>query len=52
VQTLLSFYDALILVGHSSHQPYADHLNQGLKQYGYTAWQLYRLATRYIAPQP
>lgn len=39
MQALLSFYDALILVGHSSHQPYADRLNQWLKQYGYTAWQ-------------
>jgi hypothetical protein len=37
---LLSFYDALILVGHPSHQPYADQLSHWLKQYGFQAWQL------------
>ncbi len=37
---MLSFYDALILVGHPSQQPYADQLNQWLKRYGFQAWQL------------
>lgn len=37
---MLSFYDALILVGHPSHQPYADRLSQWLKRFGLQAWQL------------
>ncbi|MFH7243911.1 MAG: toll/interleukin-1 receptor domain-containing protein [Spirulina sp.] len=40
---MLSFYDALILIGHPSQQSYADQLNQWLKRYGFQAWQLVTL---------